>query len=70
MEEVMAGSFEVFKSEYPHEILTISDRNGLVSGMSIKMMVILEIEVPEREEWAMPHCASKEFPEMIGGRGI
>lgn len=67
MEEVMAGSFKVVNSEYPDQTLTISNRNGLVSGMSITMMVILEIEVPEREECPVPQCASEEFPEMVGG---
>ena len=67
MEEVTAGSFEVFNSEDPDQILTISDRNGLVSGISIKMVVILAIEVPDREECPKPHCASEDFPEMVGG---
>ena len=67
MEEVTAGSFEVFNSENPDQILTISDRNGLVSGMSIKMKVVLVIKVPDREECPVPHRASEEFPEMVGG---
>ena len=67
MEEVIAGSFEMFNSENEDQTLTISDRNGLVSGMSIKMVVILAIEVPDGEECPKPHCASEHFPEMVGG---
>ena len=67
MEEVTAGSFEIFNSEDQDQTLTISDRNGLVSGMSIKMVVILAIEVPDVEECSKPHCASEDFPEMVGG---
>ena len=65
MEEVMAGSFEVFNFENQDQILTISDRSGLVSGMSIKMVVILTIEIPDREECPEPRWASEDLPAFL-----
>ena len=66
MEEVKAGSFKMYSCGNPDQIVTISDRTGLVSGMSIKMSVILPIELPDWEECSKPHNVDNF--QVCGGR--
>ena len=64
--EVMAGDFELFNAKNAKQVLTISDNNGLLPGMSINMAIVLEKEFAEGE-CPMPHCISKTFVEAVGG---
>ena len=65
--EVMAGDFELFNAKNAEQVLTISDRNGLLPGMSINMAIVLEKKFAEGDKCPMPHCSSRTFVEAVGG---
>ena len=65
--EVMTGDFEIFNSQNTEQVLTTSDCNVLLPGMSINMAIILEQAFAQDDKCPMPHCASKTFVEAIGG---
>ena len=71
--EVMAGDFELFNAKNADQVLTVSDSNGLLPGMSINMAIVLENDEKEFAEGAkcpMPHCNSRTFVEAVGGGRI
>ena len=65
--EVKAGDFELFNAKNAKHVLTITDDNGLLPGMSINMAIVLEKEFAEGDKCPMPHCISKTFVEAVGG---
>lgn len=65
--EVNAGDFELFNAKNAKQVLTITDNNGLLPGMSINMAIVLEKEFAEGDKCPMPHCVSKTFVEAVGG---
>ena len=65
--EVMAGDFELFNAKNAEQVLTISEGNGLLPGMSINMAIVLEKEFAEGDKCPMPRCNSKTFVETVGG---
>ena len=65
--EVMAGDFELFNAKNTKQVLTMSDGNGLLPGMSIYMAIVLEKEFAEGDKCPVPHCISKTFVEAVGG---
>ena len=65
--EVNAGDFELFNAKNAKQVLTITDNNGLLPGMSINIAIVLEKEFAEGDKCLMPHCVSKTFVEAVGG---
>ena len=65
--EVMAGDFELFNAKNAKQVLTTSDGNGFLPGMSINMAIVLEKEFAEGDKCPMPHCISKTSVEAVGG---
>ena len=65
--EVMAGDFELFNAKNAKQVLTMSDGNGLLPGMSINMAIVLEKEFAEGDKCPKPHCISKTFVEAVDG---
>ena len=68
--EVMAGDFELFNAKNADQVLTLSDGNRLLPGMSINMAIVLEKdekEFAEGDKCPMPRCNSRAFVEAIGG---
>ena len=65
--EVVAGDFEIFNAKNTAQLLATSDHNVLLPGMSINMAIILEQAFPRDDKCPMPHCASKNFVEVLGG---
>ena len=65
--EVMAGDFEIFNAKNSDQVLTTSDPNGLLPGMSIYMAIVLENAFDSNEKCPMPRCASTSFVNTVGG---
>lgn len=65
--EVIAGDFELFNAKNTKQVLTISDSNDLLPGMSINMAIVVEKPFAEGDKCPMPHCNSKTFVETVGG---
>ena len=65
--EVIAGDFELFNAKNAKQVLTVSDGNGLLPGMSIYMAIVLEKEFAEGDKCPMPRCTSKTFVKAVGG---
>ena len=65
--EVMAGDFEIFNAKNSDQVLTTSDPNGLLPGMSVYMAIVLENAFDSNEKCPMPRCTSTSFVNAVGG---
>ena len=68
--EVIARDFKLFSTKNTRQVLTISDGNGLLPGISINMAIVLKKEFAEGNKCPKPHYTSKTFVDTIGGGRI
>ena len=56
--EVKAREFELFNAKNARQVLTITDDNGLLPGMSINMAIVLEKEFAEDISQFLSRCGN------------
>lgn len=65
--EVMAGDFEIFNAKNSDQVLTTSDSDRFLPGMSIYMAIVLESVSDNNDMCPMPRCTSTSFVHAVGG---
>ena len=68
--EVLAGDYEIFNARNTAHVLTITENNTLVPGMSVNMAVVVESKAISRGKCPRLQCPSRIFTDATYGGKI